>query len=41
MSMSFDTRYADHPDVAKRFTTEEMREKFLIAVSFVAMEDLK
>ena len=35
MSIEFDIRYADHPEVAKRFTTEEMREKFLIAKPFV------
>jgi 4-deoxy-L-threo-5-hexosulose-uronate ketol-isomerase len=35
MSIDFDIRYADHPDAAKRFTTEEMREKFLISAPFV------
>ena len=34
MSLKLDTRYADHPDAAKRFTTEEMREKFLIEKPF-------
>lgn len=35
MSLELDIRYADHPDAAKRFTTEEMRDKFLIAKPFV------
>ncbi len=35
MSIDFDIRYADHPDAAQRFTTEEMREKFLISAPFV------
>lgn len=35
MSIDFDIRYADHPDSAKRFTTDEMREKFLISSPFV------
>jgi 4-deoxy-L-threo-5-hexosulose-uronate ketol-isomerase len=35
MGMDFDTRYADHPDAARRFTTAEMREKFLIEKPFV------
>ena len=34
MSLEMDIRYADHPDVAKRFTTDEMREKFLIERPF-------
>jgi len=38
MSLDFDTRYADHPDPARRFTTEEMRSKFLIEQPFVPGE---
>ena len=38
MSIEFDTRYADHPDAAKRFTTQEMRDKFLIPAPFVPGE---
>ncbi|MDF1568954.1 MAG: 5-dehydro-4-deoxy-D-glucuronate isomerase [Spirochaetaceae bacterium] len=38
MSIDFDIRYADHPDAAKRFTTEETREKFLIAEPFKSGE---
>jgi 4-deoxy-L-threo-5-hexosulose-uronate ketol-isomerase len=34
MSIKFDTRYADHPEAARRFTTEEIREKFLISEPF-------
>jgi len=35
MSLEMDIRYADHPDPARRFTTEEMRDKFLISRPFV------
>lgn len=35
MSLELDIRYADHPDAAKTFTTEEMREKFLVEAPFV------
>lgn len=35
MALELDIRYADHPDAAKTFTTEEMRDKFLIEKPFV------
>ena len=35
MALELDTRYADHPDAAKTFTTEQMRDKFLIEKPFV------